>query len=133
KPNEYVQRLSWGQCIKLLAYLRFFYNGTALLITIPFQFWFRSVGVNAVGSYMAPSWHEPFPFGMNDGSEFPAMAALQLPTELTPALDPAAADPARVQNVLQQILPLGVVPLNLANDVARALVFGIQSALALQS
>ncbi|GLJ29933.1 hypothetical protein SUGI_0591750 [Cryptomeria japonica] len=81
---------------------------------------------------MAPSWREPVPFGMNDGFEFPAMTAFQLPTELTPALNPATADPARVQNVIQEIMPLGVVPLNLANNVAEALVFGIQSALALQ-
>lgn len=70
---------------------------------------------------------------MNDGSEFPAMAMFQLSRELIAPLTPAAApDPARVQNMLQEIMPLGVVPLNLVNNVAEAIVFGIQSALALQ-
>lgn len=82
---------------------------------------------------MPPSWQDAVPFGLNDGSEFPAMTAFQLPRELIPPLTPAAApDPARVQNMLQEIMPLGVVPLNLVNNVAEAIVFGIQSALALQ-
>nr|ADE75938.1 unknown [Picea sitchensis] len=82
---------------------------------------------------MPPSWQEAVPYGLNDGFEFPAMAAFQLPRELIPPLTPAAApDPARVENMVQEIMPLGVVPLNLVNNVAEAIVFGIQSALALQ-
>eukprot|EP01018_Ginkgo_biloba_P001851 Gb_29575 [translate_table: standard] len=81
---------------------------------------------------MAPSWQEPVPLDLNDGSEFPAMTAFQLPRELMPPLTAAAVDPARVQNMVQELLPLGIVPFNLANNVAEAIVFGIQSALALQ-
>ncbi|KAG6549414.1 hypothetical protein Mapa_009133 [Marchantia paleacea] len=79
---------------------------------------------------MPPSWQGMVPPGMDDGSEFPAMSAYALPASLVPPVLVPSADPEAVDNMVHEIMELGIVPVNLANDLAQALVFGIQSTLA---
>ncbi|KAH7414787.1 hypothetical protein KP509_14G011500 [Ceratopteris richardii] len=75
---------------------------------------------------MAPSWPGPVPPHLNDGSPYPAMTAYALPSELSPGAVPSAME-QRVESMLNELLPLNVLPLNLAPGVAQALIIGIQS------
>lgn len=79
---------------------------------------------------MAPSCEGMVPAGMEDGSFFPVMNTYALPNTLVPPLM-ANADPVRVQNMVAELLNLEFVPVNLANNIAEAIVIGIQSALAI--
>lgn len=79
---------------------------------------------------MAPSCHGMVPVGMNDGSAFPAMSAFALPRSLLPP-GLAPADPVRVENMAAELRDLEFVPVNLADNIAEAIIVGIQSALAI--
>lgn len=79
---------------------------------------------------MAPSCHGMVPVGMNDGTLFPVMSAFALPNSLIPpGLVPA--DPVRVENMAAELRDLEFVPVNLADNIAEAIIVGIQSALAI--
>lgn len=76
---------------------------------------------------MAPSCQGMVPVGMNDGTLFPVMTAFALPNSLLPV----AADPVRVENMAAELRDLEFVPVNLADNIAEAIIVGIQSALAI--
>nr|PNR28466.1 hypothetical protein PHYPA_029058 [Physcomitrium patens] len=79
---------------------------------------------------MPPACHSMVPVGMNDGTLFPVMSAFALPTSLLP---PAltAADPVRVESMAAELRDLEFIPANLADNIAEAIIVGIQSALAM--
>ena len=84
---------------------------------------------------MAPSWPSLVPAHLHDGSSFPAMNAFalpSLPSSPSSSSSVVIVEPARVESLVQELLPLGVVPLNLADNLAGALIFGIQSVFNLQ-
>lgn len=81
-------------------------------------------------SEMPPSCVTMVPPGMDNGSLFPVMDFYALPTTLAPPVM-AQADPERVQNMAAELRHFEFVPINLADNIAEALIVGIQSALAI--
>ena len=79
---------------------------------------------------MPPSCVTMVPPGMDNGSLFPVMDLYALPSTLAPPVM-AQADPERVQNMAAQLRHFEFVPINLADNIAEALIVGIQSALAI--
>ena len=87
-------------------------------------------GVEEIKWNMAPSCQSMVPVGMNDGTMFPVMSAFALPSSLLPP-NLIPADPVRVENMAAELRDLEFVPVNLADNIAEAIIVGIQSALAM--